>query len=157
MKIGVVSDSHGNMKSLKNAIKAMGDVDYLVHCGDYTSDFETIEKELSYGSTAVKGNCDLLSDRFDETVISLSGKKIFITHGDKYQVKWGFNRLFYRALELEVDIVLFGHTHQPIIFREENILFVNPGSTNQPRGVLDRSCAIVEISEFETNANLVEI
>ena len=38
MRIGVISDSHGDRKALKGAVEAMGDVAVIFHLGDYVDD-----------------------------------------------------------------------------------------------------------------------
>ena len=41
---------------------------------------------------------------------TLRGKKIFITHGDLYGVKYGMTNIYYKGKEVGADIVLFGHS-----------------------------------------------
>jgi predicted phosphodiesterase len=66
----------------------------------------------------VEGNCDywyrgytdLKSEK--EILINLGGKRIMMVHGHEYGVKSGIARIVKAAAEKNVDIVLFGHTHQ---------------------------------------------
>ncbi len=67
--------------------------------------------------------------------ITLLGKKIFLTHGDLYGVKYGTERLGYAAEERGADIVLFGHTHIPheeYISAQKPYYLFNPGSISSP-------------------------
>ena len=56
----------------------------------------------------------------------------------------------YFAEEKNADIALFGHIHQPVAQKINNILYVNPGSVAQPRGKYDiKMYAIIEIEGEE--------
>lgn len=37
------------------------------------------------------------------------------------------------AVARGMDIVMFGHTHRPVIIVEDNITLINPGSISYPR------------------------
>ena len=34
----------------------------------------------------------------------------------------------------KIDVVCFGHSHNPTCYKKENTLFINPGSVTFPRG-----------------------
>ena len=57
-----------------------------------------------------------------------TGKKIFITHGHLYNVKYTLNNLYYAAREKNADIVCFGHTHNPMSEYVDGLYVLNPGS-----------------------------
>lgn len=38
------------------------------------------------------------------------------------------------ALNHKIDVVCFGHSHNPTCYKKENTLFINPGSVTFPRG-----------------------
>ncbi|MEG2642550.1 MAG: metallophosphoesterase family protein, partial [Eubacterium sp.] len=59
MRIGVVSDSHGNSRTLKQAIDAMGPVAVIFHLGDYVSDGESIKKMVDIPVITLRGNMDI--------------------------------------------------------------------------------------------------
>jgi len=72
----------------------------------------------------VRGNCDMTvpplscvgGNILDETVFTLDGMKLLLTHGHKYGAKNGLGRLIHHAAGLEVDGVIFGHLHQKLNF-----------------------------------------
>ncbi len=119
MKILIISDSHNNCLNCIN----FKSYDYIIHCGDYGNSLKTL---INNNVLYVKGNCDNIGN--DELIININDKKIYINHGNNYNVKYDYERIIYRALELNADVVFFGHTHKQIIFKEENILFINPGN-----------------------------
>lgn len=58
------------------------------------------------------------------------------------------DNLYYRALELGADIVLFGHTHVHINLLHDNIIILNPGSPSFPRGMSrTKTFGLIEIGE----------
>ncbi|WP_432663167.1 metallophosphoesterase [Wukongibacter baidiensis] len=145
MRIGVISDTHGDLVSAESAIKAMGDIDLLLHAGDTYRDAELLKEMLDIDVIAVKGNTDFDYEADLEKIISLDGKRIFLTHGHQYNVKYSLDRLYYKALETDCDIVVFGHSHMPLNVKEKDIIFLNPGSVSRPRGGSRPSYAIINI------------
>lgn len=115
MKILILSDTHSSDVTLD-----LSSFDYVFHCGDLGV-FKNLDKVLY-----VRGNCDFKGPK--ELEFKINNKLFYITHGDLYNVKEDYNRLFYRAKELKADVVLFGHTHRCARFEMENILFINPGA-----------------------------
>lgn len=146
MRIGVISDTHGNLYMAQKAIKQMGKIDLLLHAGDHYQDALLLEQELTIPVKSVKGNCDYGADAEGEKIIELAeiGVKIFLTHGHKYGVKSGLNRLFYRGLELGADIIIFGHTHIPFYQQEGKMHLLNPGSLALPIFGKDPTYALIE-------------
>lgn len=157
MRIVVVSDTHRSISGFLDKVKTMPKPDLIIHLGDYTSDGEKIEKELGVNVVQVKGNCDMGFSYNDEELIQIRGKKIFLTHGHKYSVKMNSDSLYYKALELSADIVLYGHTHVAEIIKEENLIIMNPGSPSCPRGMdLIPTFGLIEIGD-ETKTSLINI
>lgn len=136
MKILVFSDSHSNPKHIERALEIHNGVaDLVVFLGDGVRDIKRVqEKYPSIQFFIVKGNCDVFSssEYRDYSVLDLDGIKIFITHGHLFGVKHGYDKILYRAEELGVDAVFFGHTHEPIDYSayvgEKRIHLFNPGS-----------------------------
>lgn len=133
MLVAVISDTHRISTYINIAKEYIKSADVLIHLGDNVDDVEELTKGFKGKVYAVKGNCDFSNTYPKENVIILEDKKILLTHGDLYGVKYGLTNLYYRAKELEVDIVLFGHTHEHLLLKEDGIIFMNPGSISLPR------------------------
>ena len=146
MKIAVVSDTHRLSNHIKLAKKLIKNADVLIHLGDVTDDLDELTDGFNGEVYAVRGNCDFSRKYPKEQLLVLGGKKIFITHGDTYGVKYGLTEIFFKAKEINADIVLFGHTHQRFIAEEEGILFMNPGSVSLPR-YLGKSLGFIILEE----------
>mgnify|MGYP001316294035 FL=1 len=135
MRIFVVSDTHGDTRGFINKVETMEKPDLIIHLGDYVEDGIKIERELKIDTVIVKGNGDYYREDFSEDrVLFINDKRIFLTHGHKYNVRYGEDNLMYKGQEVNADIVLFGHTHVPLLFEEANMAIMNPGSPSLPRG-----------------------
>ena len=146
MILGVMSDSHGNMRQVKYALRAMGDVDLILHAGDFYDDGVRLSAVAPVRVVAVVGNCDMRADGPLEEVLEAGGKRILLTHGHRYGVKYGLQSLAERARVLQADVVVFGHTHIAHVSTEDGILFLNPGSCFRPRDGRPPSYATLEIT-----------
>lgn len=148
MRIAVVSDSHNNKEAVALAKKAIADCDALLFLGDGENDLEELTEGFKGQVYAVSGNCDFKMINPMERLIVLNGKRIYMTHGNRYNVSFGFNSIYYRGREVDADIVLFGHTHIPVIKHETEMLLMNPGSVSSGRGIkFNRSIGFLEIAE----------
>ncbi|AQR93203.1 metallophosphoesterase [Clostridium saccharoperbutylacetonicum] len=146
MLIGVVSDTHRMLKYVNLAKEITKNADILIHLGDNIEDVEVLERGFNGKVYAVAGNCDYSSKYPKEGIIEVYGKKIFFTHGDLYGVKRTINNIYYKGKELGVDIVLFGHTHEQMIEKDEELILMNPGSISLPR-FKGRYVGFIEIDE----------
>lgn len=140
-RILVVSDSHGNRRSLRTVVERHPDTVAVFHLGDGAVDFEMVAEDFpaltAYG---VCGNCDSALRLIPEEVETMvCGKRVLAVHGHRYGVKSSPLRLLLEARSRGVDLVLFGHTHQPLLHSEEGLILLNPGS------VRDGYYAVVDI------------
>ncbi len=140
-KIFVFSDSHGETENMIRIIKE-GKPDVVIHLGDYTSDCDVLWRNFpEMQITGVRGNCDYRSAVPELRKLYIDGKLIFAAHGHVYNVKSGYTRICYAAMEADADILLFGHTH--IAYRDTGLgmEIMNPGSIG--RGVKPSYGAII--------------
>ena len=158
MKILVFSDSHGNSKNIVDAIKRSGaGAELAVFLGDGLGDVEYAKSKFpSLAFYEVRGNCDFFaSDIPKQSVLDLDGIRLLITHGDRYNVKYGLTNIIYAAAELEAHAVLFGHTHAPTeqceYVDEKRIQLFNPGSIAQG------SYGVINIANGTLVTNIVNL
>ena len=129
MLIGITGDTHGDFNSLKLlAARAAGAADEWLHTGDLYQDANTLRNLYGFNITAVAGNNDFAAgpDDYDK-ILMRAGYKIWLTHGHRYRSLSAQNQ------QINADIIVCGHTHVPNIFRQEGVLFINPGSPALPR------------------------
>ena len=120
MEFLIFSDSHGRYTAMQSAYqKQVRSPDAVLFLGDGLRD---LAAEDFFASTlyAVQGNCDWtprLADGIqvsDELILQFEGHRILLSHGHRYCVKSGCGAILSHAVRMEADIVIFGHTHQPI-------------------------------------------
>lgn len=130
MKIMILSDSHSMNKT--DLIKLMGrhHVDFYIHCGDIYMTFDGLNINNFYN---VRGNNDRAPIP-KEITMEIDGLKFFIVHGHLFNVDFGIQELETYAKENNIDVVCFGHTHNPTYIVKNDIIFINPGSVTYPRG-----------------------
>ena len=89
-------------------------------------------------------------------VLILDDHRVLIAHGHTLGVKTGLLRAQYRALEMNADILLFGHTHVPLVDAASRPMMMNPGSIGDPRrptyGVLEFRDGQIYPSVFRLDA-----
>lgn len=138
MKIGVLSDSHGNVENLKNAAFWLVEeekVDLLIHLGDDSEDAKVLQT-LDVRLIVVPGVFEPIyqDPKVTNRIIEKIGEeKILISHTEEVHkndppshVKELLNPL--EIIEKrEVQIALFGHSHIPKIEEKEGVLILNPG------------------------------
>jgi len=149
MKVLVISDTHGYIYNARKAIDRNPEVQMILHLGDYCRDALQLSElypniKLEY----VYGNCDIgVEGICAEKIIDIEGKKIFMTHGHRYSVKWDHSRILEKAEEHNADLILYGHTHISVIDNIRNILIINPGSISESRSDKTESFAVLDISK----------
>lgn len=151
MKIGIMSDSHHDLSAIDDAICLADDVDCWLHAGDSIDDAGYLADVSKKPVYAVPGNIDWFSTKPKEILVEIAGKKIFLTHGHKYNVKWTTKYLYEQASKLGADIIVYGHSH---VGNEEHIndkVIINPGSVSEPRDGLDPSFMIIDINNEKIN------
>ena len=133
MKILVVSDTHGHDENLMRVLQREWPIDALIHCGDLEGSEDYIPEAVECPCFFVRGNNDFFSDLPKEEVFSLENYRIMVTHGHMHGVSLSTCQLEEEARSRQVQVVMFGHTHRPVVVREKGITIVNPGSLTYPR------------------------
>ena len=160
MLIGLISDTHipDRAKEIpQKVIDTFKDVDLILHAGDLTS-MEVIEElEKIAPVMAIQGNMDRVNgiDLPKARVIKAEDLRIGLVHGEVYP-RADTQQLLYLARQLDADILVSGHSHQPKIEQIEGILLLNPGSPIVPR-LADRTVMLLKIDKKEVDVELVKI
>ncbi len=156
MIIAAVADTHGNTDLIINKLAKLK-LDHLLFAGDYYQDGQIIARKLKIPAHIVAGNCDVTHRAKQEELITFLNQDILLVHGHQYGVKRDLNRLYYRAREMEVDAVVFGHTHSPYCEKTGGLWMINPGSPVRPRLPGYGSFALIDIDENGLKARIVNI
>ena len=161
MKIGVLSDTHGDVKQTLSALETFRehDVSQILHCGDIGTP-EIVRLFSGIPAAFVFGNCDPRTETLRKTILSieqtccdwfgeleLSGKRIFFLHGHQW------DRLENEIYSGQWDMICFGHTHHAELRMVGNTLILNPGAiyrTSSP------SVAVVDLESMNVATVLLK-
>ena len=123
MRIGLIADTHGLLRP--EAVSLMAGADAILHAGDVGRDHVLDGLGALAPVHAVRGNVDragAVRDLPDRLELELLGVTIVVIHE--------------RPAPSEVpdaDVVVFGHSHQPIVEESGGRLWINPGSAGPRR------------------------
>jgi uncharacterized protein len=154
IRIGVIADTHGLFDpAVRRHFKG---VDHILHAGDI-GDRSVIEQlERIAPVTAVSGNVDGYEQSGfpSETVVTLFGIRAGLRH-----VMYEGGRLTKdgRAFldRAQLDICIFGHTHQPKVEWFGKTLLFNPGSAGPKRFKLPRGLGLLRLCDAEVKPRLI--
>ncbi|MDO4793074.1 MAG: YfcE family phosphodiesterase [Filifactor alocis] len=156
MKIGFISDTHGEEYYLKIALPYLSDCDMVLHTGDifqfYCHPCDPLFHILNSMDNLhfVRGNCDGKFHegfRHDislyERVIEYNSLRIFMAHGNRKSLY----EYVEEAKSKNCSLLVSGHTHRRHLEFAEGILCLNPGSLGRPRDG-SHSLAIMDEQEI---------
>ena len=133
MRILIVSDTHRINRNYLELLDRLHPLDLIIHCGDVEGSEYTLKEAAPCPVMMIAGNNDFFSQLPRELNFNIGKYKVWVTHGHNYFVYSGLQKIKEAARSRGVDIVCFGHTHQPIVVQEEGLTLVNPGSISYPR------------------------
>ena len=133
MRVLIVSDTHRKHENLKEVLERVSPVQLLIHLGDAEGYEDYIGELCGCPLEIVSGKNDFFSLLPREKVIMVGKYRVFLTHGHYYYVGSGVEDLKKEAKARGADIVMFGHTHMPMIEYGDHIIVLNPGSISYPR------------------------
>jgi len=155
LKLLVVSDTHipERLKELPEEIlDAAKDADGIIHAGDFTGE-EALWLFRGMGPPlyAVRGNMDVpgvAKALEDKLVFELGGVKIGLIHG--FGPPEGLHQRVRKLLPDDLDVLVFGHSHVPMLENDSGLLILNPGALSSGR----RSYALLFIDDGEARGEL---
>jgi putative phosphoesterase len=167
MRIGLISDTHGNLDGWRQAWElALSRAELIVHCGDVlyhgpkfapTAGYEPKALAAAINAVSVpvliaRGNGD---SEVDQLVLDIplqspyllaewGGLRLLATHGHLMAV----DDLTALAQKWRVDYLLTGHTHVPMVREVGTLVHVNPGTVSYPLAAKEElhrlTCGVIE-------------
>ena len=128
MRIGIVSDTHDRVLAALHA--ELTGVDEILHAGDIASAEALAEIETIAPVIAVAGNMDdsALAQRLPaETILERDGVRIALIHGHRAG-RASVDDLAERYGDRGVDLVVWGHIHEPVSEERGGVRYFNPGT-----------------------------
>ena len=151
MKILIISDTHRKHENLLKVLERECPVDLLIHLGDAEGYEDYIAEQAGCPVEVVAGNNDFFSSLPREKELQIGKYKVLITHGHYYYVSAGLEDIKKEARGRGMDIVMFGHTHRPVLEVIDGILAINPGSLSYPRQMGRRPSYVVLETDEDGN------
>ncbi len=132
--VGILSDTHDNLTRVREAVRLFNDAgcDLVIHAGDFVAPFAAEELcNLRAPVKAVYGNCDgekaglakvfqgLGEIRDAPLKFSHAGLRFLVCHLDTPVGR--------HVASKACDIIVYGHTHRPLVESRGGVLLINPG------------------------------
>ena len=161
LRLGVVSDTHGSAPPSRRSFGFVAEffkragADLILHAGDagHSSVLETLEAVAPV--IAVRGNADplaLIEVLPDRAWIEAGARTVLLLHGHHGKTAVKAARA---AAEPGVDLLVFGHSHRPLIDREGSTILFNPGSPVERRWNPHFGVGLIDVSDERIEPELV--
>jgi putative phosphoesterase len=135
--VGILSDTHDHLTRVRAAVRLFNDAgcDLVIHAGDFVAPFAADElRNLRAPVKAVYGNCDGekagLARAFQGLGEIADGPLAFSHAGLRFAVVHFDASAETQAASGRFDVVVFGHTHRPLVEIRDGVLLVNPGEAS---------------------------
>ena len=155
MRVAILSDTHGRL--VPDVFRHLEGVDQIVHAGDIGPPDLLPELRALAPVTAVWGNSDGLAMRAEVPEVARrvwEGHTIVILHGHQAGMP---TPEAVAKMYPDAHLVVFGHTHEPVIERVGPVLAVNPGSCTAPRSGPHPTLVLADIDEQGIRTTLIEL
>jgi putative phosphoesterase len=151
MLVGLVSDTHGLVRP--EIFTALEGVELILHAGDVGGRSVIDELAAIAPVRAVYGNTDVPGEPGLQTrlVLDIEGLSVHVSHGHELGSPTAARLLARYA----ADVLVFGHTHKPLVERSGARLVVNPGAAGPRRFSLKPSVARMTMEKGRAEVEIV--
>jgi uncharacterized protein len=148
--IGLISDTHSLIRA--EALAALHGAELILHAGDVGGDNILRELRGIAPVHAVYGNTDDPATGLPQSVdLVLEGLTIHVSHGHEL----GSPRPATLVRRYAADVIIYGHTHKPLIETRGATLIVNPGAAGPRRFNLQPSVGLLRLEHGRASAVIV--
>lgn len=175
MRIGVISDTHGNISAFRKALELWGDVDLIIHAGDVLyhpprlgcgedydiPGFADLLNNLQTPVIIAQGNCD--PQVYEELLEMPSLQQYAYVSREKLNIVANHGHLLTRDAKVAIgkrykaDYFISGHTHVPVLEVVDGVTLMNPGSPAIPKYEIDGRLAPSVGLITETGAAILDL
>jgi uncharacterized protein len=149
-RIGIISDTHGLLRP--EALAQLSGSDYIVHGGDIGNSAILDQLASLAPLTAVRGNNDHgpWADAVPDTaMLETGGVRIYAVHD--------IACIDIDPAAADVQVVVYGHSHRPLVERRAGVLYINPGSAGPRRFKLPITVAELIVDGSSLAARIIEL
>ena len=155
MRIGLISDTHGRLRN--EVFEHFDRVDRILHAGDIGDLDLLVDLEAIAPVTAVYGNTDGPAVRARVPAVAsveVEGVRIVVAHGHQLGSPTPAGL---RAAHPGHDVIVYGHTHRPLVEEAEGVLVVNPGAAGAARFGIPPSVGLLTTEDARARVELVQL
>jgi putative phosphoesterase len=138
--VGLISDTHGLVRP--EALTSLDGAAHIIHAGDIGGEPVLAALRRIAPVSAVRGNNDTgaWAHALPETLrLQLGRHAIYVLHD--------LRKLTLDPAAEGISVVIAGHSHKPVVFERDNVLYVNPGSAGPRRFRLPISVAKLHLGD----------
>ncbi len=148
--IGLISDTHRLLRP--EAVAALTGSDFIVHAGDIGSP-EVLDRLTRLAPvTAIRGNVDR-----GDWAAALPTTEVLDAHGTYIYVVHNLAELDLDPGAAGFQVVVSGHSHQPLVREKDGVLYVNPGSAGPRRFSLPVTVGRLTVADGRIAPELVAL
>jgi putative phosphoesterase len=149
--VGLISDTHSLIRP--EVFTALAGVDLILHAGDVGGSDVLVELGAIAPIQAVYGNTDGPGDPSLRARLRLDvdGLSIHVSHGHELGSPTPEKLL----ARYDADVIVFGHTHKPLVERSGGRLVVNPGAAGPRRFSLKPSVARMTVNDGRAEVEIL--
>ncbi len=162
--IAVISDSHVPARAPEipeELLEVCDEADIVVHCGDFET--EEVYEELGgrfENFVAVRGNCDRVElPKYED--FEYEGINFGVNHGTGITPRGDTPTLANIADQMDIKVLLNGHTHQQEAVKHNGKVLLNPGSCTGVGGGSSMpgnpKMMTIEVRDGSLEAELIEL
>jgi len=151
--LGLISDTHGLIRP--GVYAALTGVELILHAGDVGGSAILDELRLIAPVKAVLGNTDPPGEPglAEEIVLEVGGLRVHVSHGHEV----GSPTPSKLAVRYDADVVVYGHTHRPLVTQHDGRLFVNPGAAGAKRFNISPSVGKLTVANGKAEIEIIDI
>ncbi len=170
MRVAVFSDTHGIKEVMRVILSDLGPFDMMLHLGDGAKDGIAVSNEFGIKLHGVCGNEDYGVKLKEQLLLDVNKWSCLLFHGYHMELnpfqsqeiwKNHFRNMHKAAINSNASVILFGHTHKPLLKKIDNVLLCNPGSpslqyvrsTSPSFAILEADQEKLEISLLNQDSN----
>ncbi len=183
MRVGVISDTHNPSVGAEpppEVISAFDGVDVIIHAGDIyqPSCLDWLEKIAPVYAVELGADAHFKDDArvVDMSrVLELEGHSIGLVHdlmvpgmaqeitefsplSKHFPQEANLSEALGKVFDADVGIVIFGHTHYPVVEEFQGVLMVNPGSPSLPKQIRRLGqVAVMELGPGRKSAEILNL
>jgi len=150
--LGLISDTHGLVRP--TVFEALAGVELILHAGDVGAGVLE-ELRVIAPVRAVYGNTDPVDDPDLAQSIDMEYEsvRIHVSHGHEIGAPTPERLL----ATYPADVIVYGHTHKPLVANVAGRWVVNPGAAGQKRFKLEPTVARMTVKNGAVDVELVDL